>query len=128
MGHKMDDLDAYEIPVNNYPLQVQNFEMFGYNLQMTLRFNAVGISWSFDLYDNIKGEYIVTNEGLSTNQPSLFYSDLPFVIMMTDSSGLGFESISVDEMGDRFGIVIMSTEAYTNAIRQTIDVNGWEQK
>ena len=124
----MDDLDVYEIPVNNYPLQVQNFEMFGYNLQMTLRFNAVGISWSFDLYDNIKGEYIVTNEGLSTNQPSLFYSDLPFVIMMTDSSGLGFESISVDEMGDRFGIVIMSTEAYTNAVRQTINVDGWEQK
>ena len=124
----MDDLDVYEIPVNNYPLQVQNFEMFGYNLQMTLRFNAVGIPWSFDLYDNIKGEYIVTNEGLSTNQPSLFYSDLPFVIMMTDSSGLGFESISVDEMGDRFGIVIMSTEAYTNAVRQTINVDGWEQK
>lgn len=124
----MDDLDVYEIPVNNYPLQVQNFEMFGYNLQMTLRFNAVGISWSFDLYDNIKGEYIVTNEGLSTNQPSLFYSDLPFVIMMTDSSGLGFESISVDEMGDRLGIVIMSTEAYTNAVRQTINVDGWEQK
>lgn len=124
----MDDLDVYEIPVNNYPLQVQNFEMFGYNLQMTLRFNAVGISWSFDLYDNIKGEYIVTNEGLSTNQPSLFYSDLPFVIMMTDSSGLGFESISVDEMGDRFGIVIMSTEAYTNAVRQTINTDGWEQK
>lgn len=122
----MYDENVYNIPVNSYPEQVQNFEKFGYNLQFTLRFNAVGLSWSFDLYDNRKGEYIVKNEGLSTVQASLFYSDLPFVIMMTDNSGLGVEPISISEMGDRFNIVIMSTEAYQDAIRQTINFNGWE--
>lgn len=122
----MADLDVYEIPVNNYPEQVQNFEMFGYNIQFTLRFNAIGISWAFDLYDNVQGDYIVKNEGLATNQASLFYSDLPFIIMMIDNSGLGFESISIDEMGDRFTIVIMSREAYQDAVGQTISFDGWE--
>lgn len=122
----MADENVYEIPVNDYPEQVQNFEMFGYNLQFTLRFNAVGLSWSFDLYDNRQGDYIVKNEGLSTNQASLFYSELPFVIMLVDNSGLGVESISDGEMGDRFNIVIMSREAYQNAIRQTINFDGWQ--
>ena len=53
------DLYPYELAVNNYPNQVQNFEFMGYNLQLTLLWNAVGLSWSFDLYDNIQGEYIV---------------------------------------------------------------------
>lgn len=113
----MADENVYELPVNNYPLQVQNFEFMGYNVQMTLRYNAVGVSWSFDLYDNVKGDYIVLNEGLSVAMPSLYYSDLPFVFMMTDSTGLGCEVISIDEMGDRIGIVVMSAEAYENAIR-----------
>ena len=62
----MADEDIYELAVNNYPNQVQNFEFMGYNLQLTLLWNAVGLSWSFDLYDNIQGEYIVQGEGLST--------------------------------------------------------------
>lgn len=113
----MADESVYELPVNSYPLQVQNFEFMGYNVQMTLRYNAVGVSWSFDLYDNVEGEYITLNEGLSVGVPSLYYSDMPFVIMLTDSTGLGYETISIDEMGDRIGLVIMSSEAYENAIR-----------
>ena len=126
MGFFMSNENIYEIPVNDYPEQVQNFEMFGYNVQFTMRFNAVGLSWSFDLYDNRKGEYIVKNEGLSTNQASLFYSELPFVIMVVDNSGLGVESISSSEMGNRFNVLIMSREVYQNAIRQTINFDGWE--
>lgn len=122
------DESIYELPVNDYPNQVQNFDFMGYNLQFTLLWNAVGLSWSFDLYDNIAGEYIVQGEGLSIAMASLFYSDLPFVIMMTDNSGLGFETVSIDEMGDRLGISIMSTEAYQYAIRQTSNFNGWEQQ
>lgn len=113
----MADENIYELPVNDYPLQVQNFEFMGYNVQLTLRWNAVGQSWSFDLYDNLNGEYIVLNEGLSIGVPSLYYSDLPFVLMLTDASALGYETISIDEMGDRIGLAIMSSEAYENAIR-----------
>lgn len=122
------DESIYELPVNDYPNQVQNFDFMGYNLQFTLLWNAVGLSWSFDLYDNIAGEYIIQGEGLSIAMASLFYSDLPFVIMMTDNSGLGFETVSIDEMGDRLGISIMSTEAYQYAIRQTSNFDGWEQQ
>lgn len=122
----MADEDIFEIPVNSYPNQVQNFEFIGYNLQLSLLWNAVGLSWSFDLYDNIQGQFIVQGEGLSIGMASLFYRDLPFVLMMSDNSGLGFETISVDEMGDRLGINIMSKEAYQNAIRQTIDFDGWQ--
>ena len=122
----MADLDIYELAVNNYPNQVQNFEFMGYNLQLTLLWNAVGLSWSFDLYDNIQGEYIVQGEGLSIGMASLFYSDLPFVLMISDNSGLGFETISIDEMGDRLSLNIMSKEAYQYAIRQTIDFDGWQ--
>lgn len=111
----MDEI--FELPVNNYPLQVQNFEFMGYNVQLTLRWNAVGEAWAFDLYDNVAGEYIVTNEGLSIAMPSLYYSDLPFVLVLTDSGGTGYETISIDEMGDRIGLVIMASEVYENAIR-----------
>lgn len=122
------DENIYEIPVNDYPNQIQNFDFMGYSLQFTLLWNSVGLSWSFDLYDNITGEYIVQGEGLSIAMASLYYSDLPFVIMMTDNSGLGFETVSIDEMGDRLGISIMSAEAYQYAIRQTSNFDGWEQK
>ena len=122
----MADEDIFEIPVNNYPNQVQNFEFMGYNLQLTLLWNAVGLSWSFNLYDNIQGQYIVQGEGLSIGMASLFYSDLPFVLMISDNSGLGFETISIDEMGDRLSLNIMSKEAYQYAIRQTIDFDCWQ--
>ena len=122
----MADEDIYELAVNNHPNQVQNFEFMGYNLQLTLLWSAVGLSWSFDLYDNIQGEYIVQGEGLSIGMASLFYSDLPFVLMISDNSGLGFETISIDEMGDRLSLNIMSKEAYQYAIRQTIDFDGWQ--
>lgn len=122
------DENIYEIPINDYPNQIQNFDFMGYSLQFTLLWNSVGLSWSFDLYDNITGEYIVQGEGLSIAMASLYYSDLPFVIMMTDNSGLGFETVSIDEMGDRLGISIMSAEAYQYAIRQTSNFDGWEQK
>ena len=122
----MTDEDIYELAVNNYPNQVQNFEFMGYNLQLTLLWNAVGLSWSFDLYDNIQGQYIVQGEGLSIGMASLFYSDLPFVLMISDNSGLGFETISIDEMGDRLSLNIMSKEAYQYAIRQTIDFDSWQ--
>lgn len=121
----MADLESYQIPVNDYPNQVQNFDFMGYSLQFTLLWNTVGLSWSFDLYDNIAGDYIVRGEGLSIGMASLYYSSLPFVIMLIDD-GLGFETISIDEMGDRLSIEIMSTEAYKNAIRQTIDFDGWQ--
>lgn len=122
------DESIYELPVNDYPNQIQNFDFMGYSLQFTLLWNSVGLSWSFDLYDNIAGDYIVQGEGLSIAMASLYYSDLPFVIMMTDNSGLGFETVSIDEMGDRLGISIMSAEAYQYAIRQTSNFDGWEQQ
>lgn len=122
------DEDIFEIAVNSYPNQVQNFDFMGYSLQFTLLWNAVGLSWSFDLYDNLSAEYITQGEGLSIGMASLYYSALPFVIMMTDNSGLGFETISNDEMGDRLGISIMSKEAYQYAIRQTSNFDGWEQR
>ena len=122
------DESIYELPVNDYPNQVQNFEFMGYNLQFTLLWNAVGLSWSFDLFNNITSEYIVRGEGLSIGMASLYYSDLPFIIMMTDNSGLGFETISIDEMGDRLSLNIMSKEVYQYAIRQTSNFDGWQQQ
>lgn len=122
----MADLESYEIPTNSYPNQVQNFDFMDYSLQLTLLWNAVGLSWSFDLYDNTQGEYLIQGEGLSIGMASLFYSELPFVIMMVDNSGLGFETISIDEMGDRLSLNIMSKEAYQYAIRQTVDFDGWQ--
>ena len=112
----MADEDVFIIPVDDYANQVQDFTKFGYTLQFTLRFNAIGTSWSFDLYDVMRDEFIVKNEGLSIAQPSLYYSEMPFVVTMLDNSGLGFESIDQQEMGDRISVAIMSVGAYENAI------------
>lgn len=109
----------YEIPVTTDDVQEQSFDLFGYSLRLTLRYNAVGGVWQFDLFNMKTLLPLCQNTGLSVNAPALFSRRLPFVIVLTDSSGLGINSLQQDELGNRLRIYLVAKEVWREAIRQT---------
>ena len=108
---------VYNILVTSEPLQEQSFDLFGYSLRFTLRFNSVGNTWNYDLFDLDSETFICRSFGLAVNAPSLFCKNLPFVVVMTDRSGLLVNSIDQSEMGNRLGIVFISKDLYHETIR-----------
>lgn len=107
----------YLIPVDNSPRQVQSFDLFGKTLQFSLNYNTAISGWSFDLLDVDNDSYICRNYGLAVNAPCLLEMNHDFVIMMLDNSSLGINSISINDMGGRFSIYIMSKDDYYAAVR-----------
>ena len=107
----------YSISVTSEPLQEQSFDLFGYSLRFTLRYNSVGNVWNYDLYDLNKEEYICQSFGLAVSAPSLIAKDLPFVVMLYDTSGLGINSIEQSEMGNRLKVLFVDKETYRETVR-----------
>ena len=106
----------YEISVNDIANQEQQFTLFGYQLKFALRFNTVGNGWCYDLLNMQTDEYITQNCWLSVNAPTLLGKNLPFVVMMTDGSGLGINCINQSEMGQRLQIHFIDKEVFHEAI------------
>ncbi|MDE9442369.1 hypothetical protein KKJ13_12315 [Xenorhabdus bovienii] len=109
----------YEIPVSTEEVQEQSFTLFGMNLRFTLYFNPVSNSWQFDLLDTNTDEYIAQLYGLTVNSPALFTKNLPFIILMSDGSGLGINSVQRSELGNRLKVYFVDKEAWHEAIRTT---------
>lgn len=109
----------YEIPVSNKPIQEQMFTLFDMNLRLTIYFNSVSKGWQFDLFDADKNKVITQRQGLAVNAPSLWEKDLPFILMLSDKSQFGINSISQNELGNRLLLYIVDKEAWREAIRTT---------
>ena len=107
----------YSILATNEPLQEQTFSLFGMTLRFTLRFNNVGTVWNYDLYDVDNEEYICQSFGLAVNAPSLISKNLPFIVMLHDSSGLGINCLDQSEMGNRLKVLFVGKETYFEAVR-----------
>lgn len=105
------------IPLTNEPLQQQNFTHDGYDLTLITRWNSVMSMWNFDLYNNITQSWLTRSEPLSVGSPALNHLDLPFVFVMLDSSGVGYGSSSINDMGNRITVNILSKDEYNEAIR-----------
>ncbi|CAQ85187.1 MULTISPECIES: phage baseplate plug family protein [Photorhabdus] len=109
----------YEIPVSTEEIQEQSFSLFNMNLRFTLYFNTVSNGWQFDLLDTNIDQYIAQMYGLTVNSPALITKNLPFVIMMSDSSGFGLNSVRRIELGNRLKIYFVDKEVWREAIRET---------
>lgn len=108
----------YEIPVTSDDTQEQSFDLFGYSLRLTLRYNPVGGVWQFDLFNLRTAAPICLNAGLAVNAPALFAHRVPFVLVLADGSGLGINSLRQDEMGDRLRLFMIDKEVWREAVRQ----------
>lgn len=109
----------FEIPVTTDDIQEQSFDLFGYSLRLTLRYNAIGGVWQFDLFNLKTLLPVCQNAGLSVNAPALFPRRLPFVLVLADGSGLGINSLRQDELGKRLRLYLVSKEEWREAVRQT---------
>ncbi|MDE9565888.1 hypothetical protein KKI93_17955 [Xenorhabdus bovienii] len=107
----------YEIPVSTEEIQEQSFSLFDINLRFTLYFNPVSNGWQFDLLDTNTDEYIAQLYGLTVNSPALFTKNLPFIILMSDGSGLGINSVQRSELGNRLKVYFVDKEVWHEAIR-----------
>ena len=110
-------MDGYRILVTAEPLQEQSFDLFGYKLRFTLRFNSISGLWNYDLFDLEKETFICQSFGLAVDAPSLISMNLPFVVVMEDLSGLGINSIHQSEMGKRLQVAFVDKRLYREAVR-----------
>lgn len=107
----------YEIPVSPDEIQEQSFSIFGMNLRLTLYFNRISNGWQFDLLNTNSGEQITRMQGLAVNAPALLERRLPFVLVLSDGSGLGINSMRRSELGNRLILYAIETEVWREAIR-----------
>ncbi|HGN1344084.1 TPA: hypothetical protein ACKRMM_005925 [Pseudomonas aeruginosa] len=109
----------YEIPVSSNPIQEQIFTLFDMNIRLTLYFNSVSKGWQFDLFDADKNKVITQRQGLAVNAPSLLEKNLPFILMLSDKSQFGINSVSRNELGNRLRLYVIDKEVWREAIRTT---------
>lgn len=109
----------YEIPVSSKPIQEQIFTLFDMNIRLTLYFNSVSKGWQFDLFDADKNKVITQRQGLAVNAPSLLEKNLPFILMLSDKSQFGINSVSQNELGNRLRLYLVDKEVWREAIRTT---------
>ncbi len=109
----------YEIPVSSKPIQEQIFTLFDMNIRLTLYFNSASKGWQFDLFDADKNRTITQRQGLAVNAPSLLEKNLPFILMLSDKSQFGINSVSQNELGNRLRLYVVDKEVWREAIRTT---------
>lgn len=109
----------YEIPVSSKSIQEQIFTLFDMNIRLTLYFNSVSKGWQFDLFDADKNRVITQRQGLAVNAPSLLEKNLPFILMLSDTSQFGINSVSQNELGKRLRLYVVDKEVWREAIRTT---------
>ncbi|NBM87774.1 hypothetical protein GWI73_16440 [Proteus sp. G2661] len=109
----------YEMPVSSKPIQEQIFTLFDMNIRLTLYFNSVSKGWQFDLFDADKNKVITQRQGLAVNAPSLLEKNLPFILMLSDKSQFGINSVSRNELGNRLRLYVIDKEVWREAIRTT---------
>lgn len=98
-------------------LQIQSFEYGDLDLELTLKFNPVGLTWQYDLKNNDTGEIYAQNKGLSVNAPSLINKNLDFVLILIDESGTGINAVDSSEMSERINLYIADKTEFKEAMR-----------
>jgi hypothetical protein len=113
----------YLISTTADALQDQNFTYGDYDLTLTLRWNSVVGFWNFDLYDNTNDVQVTQSEALSIGSASLIGSNLPFIFLLNDDSGLGTNAVSISELSDRLNLYIVDKEVYNASLKQSNTIN-----
>lgn len=98
--------------------QTQNFEIFGLELELTLKFNEVGSVWQYDLTDLNSNKILAFNRGLAVNAPSLINKNLPFILMLIDTSKSGINCVDFSELGERLKLYAIGKDDFGAAISE----------
>ena len=110
----------YEIPTTTEQKQTQNFEIFGLELELTLKFNEVGSVWQYDLTDLNSNKILAFNKGLAVNSPSLINKNLPFVFMLADTTKSGINCVDYSELGERLKLYAVGKDDFKAAISELV--------
>ncbi|WP_107686321.1 phage baseplate plug protein [Campylobacter concisus] len=108
----------YEIPTTHELKQTQNFNIFDMELELTLKYNEVGAVWQFDLTDLNANKILVFNKGLAVNAPSLINKNLPFVLMLVDTTKSGVNCVDFSELGERLKLYAVSKKEFNTAMSE----------
>ena len=108
----------YEIPTTTELKQTQNFEIFGLELELTLKFNETGCVWQFDLTDLNTNKILAFNKGLAVIAPSLINKNLPFVLTLLVASKSGVNCVDYSELGERLKLYAVGKEKFNAAMRE----------
>ena len=108
----------YEIPTTNELKQTQNFNIFGMELELTLKYNEVGAVWQFDLTDLNANKILAFNKGLAVNAPSLINKNLPFVFMLVDTTKSGVNCVDFSELGERLKLYAVDKKEFNAAMSE----------
>lgn len=106
----------YEIPTTSEQKQIQSFEIFDLELELTLKFNEIGCVWQYDLINLNTNEILAYNKGLAVNAPSLINKKLSFVFVLIDTSKKGINCVDFSELGERIKLYAVSKDIFKEAI------------
>lgn len=112
----------YKIKTNSDYKQVQNFELFGFSLELTLKFNEVGLVWQYDLRNMDTGEIYASNKGLAVNAPSLINKNLPFVFMLLDNTNKGINCVDITDLDERLSLYAVGKDELKEAFKKVWNV------
>ena len=98
--------------------QTQNFNIFGMELELTLKYNEVGVVWQFDLIDLNTNKILAFNKGLAVNAPSLINKNLPFILMLVDTTKSGVNCVDFSELGERLKLYAISKKEFNEAMSE----------
>lgn len=112
----------YKIKTNSDYKQVQNFELFGFSLELTLKFNEVGLVWQYDLRNMDTGEIYASNKGLAVNAPSLINKNLPFVFMLFDNTNKGINCVDITDLDERLSLYAVGKDEFKEAFKKVWNV------
>lgn len=107
----------YKLQTTSEDVQEQSFSLYGMNLRLTIRYNLFLKGYQFDLFDLNNNDFIVQSKGLTIGSPALIDFDLPFVLSLSDKSGLNLNSINQSDFANRLELLIMTKEEYHETIR-----------
>lgn len=110
----------YNIPLSPVVSQIQTFELLGHNLQLKVMYNVSVGGLTMDLFDTNLDEYVVQNYGLAVGCPSLVELNLDYVFVLIDRSPIGMNIVSVEELGDRIALAMVSKDEWFQTIRSVI--------
>lgn len=109
----------YKLQTTSEDAQEQSFSLYGSNLRLTLRYNVFLKGYQFDLFDLNTNEFIVQSKGLTVGSPALIDFDVPFVLVLSDKSGLNLNSVNQSDFANRLELLIMTKDEYHEAIRSS---------
>lgn len=95
------------LPIDSTPLQEMTADPGdGSALALTIRYNAVGDHWEVDALDRDTDVVIAQAVPLVLGPPIFWRDPVNFFLWLEDLSGVGFDPIGGNDLGERFALYL----------------------